>query len=124
MKVYTSYYKKFEKIGPAYTLIRISNSKPKGFVWDIYKLPEVYPEWKCVAALKSGDMSEAEFEQTYREKLSKLNKEAVWNQIRDIAGVYQDDQRDVILLCWEKTGSFCHRHILAEWLGGVTEWGN
>lgn len=22
-----------------------------------------------------------------------------------------------ILLCYEKTGDFCHRHLLAEWLG-------
>lgn len=25
--------------------------------------------------------------------------------------------RDIILCCYEKPNEFCHRHILAEWLG-------
>lgn len=24
--------------------------------------------------------------------------------------------KDVVLCCWEKSG-FCHRHLVAEWLG-------
>lgn len=29
--------------------------------------------------------------------------------------------RDIVLCCYEKPGDFCHRHILAEWLGDVEE---
>jgi len=37
--------------------------------------------------------------------LNNLNPEKVYNELGD----------DAILLCWEKRGHFCHRHIVAEW---------
>lgn len=123
MDIYTGYYKKFEKTGPAYTLIQVSNSRPSWFDWNITKLPEVCPDWVCVRALKDGTMTEETFADMYRKKLSGLDKDRILDRIRRIAENRDDGQKDVILLCWEKTGSFCHRHILAEWLGNVTEWG-
>ena len=30
--------------------------------------------------------------------------------------VHRDLGEDAVLLCWEKPGKFCHRHIVAEWL--------
>lgn len=29
--------------------------------------------------------------------------------------------RDIVLCCYEKPDEFCHRHILAEWLGKDVE---
>lgn len=37
--------------------------------------------------------------------LDKLNPEKVYNELGD----------DAILLCWEKSNTFCHRYIVAEW---------
>lgn len=38
------------------------------------------------------------------------------------------DGRPCALLCWEKPGDFCHRHIVAKWFNqhldlGIREWG-
>jgi len=30
--------------------------------------------------------------------------------------VYVDLGQNAVLLCWEKSGDFCHRHIVADWL--------
>lgn len=45
-------------------------------------------------------------EQYYKEVLNKL----------DPKEVYYELGRNTVLLCWEKPGEFCHRHIVAEWL--------
>lgn len=29
--------------------------------------------------------------------------------------------KDIILCCYERRDQFCHRHIFAEWLGGIIE---
>lgn len=44
--------------------------------------------------------------QYHKEVLDKLNPQEV----------YEELGQDAILICWEGTGKFCHRHIVAEWL--------
>ena len=29
--------------------------------------------------------------------------------------VYEELGENAVLLCWEKSGKFCHRHLVAEW---------
>lgn len=31
--------------------------------------------------------------------------------------VYEELGENAVLLCWEREGEFCHRHIVAKWLG-------
>lgn len=42
----------------------------------------------------------------YEEILNKLDPQKVFDELG----------KDAILLCWEKSGTFCHRHIVADWL--------
>jgi len=42
----------------------------------------------------------------YKEVLSHL----------DAKQVYEELGENAILLCWEKSDQFCHRHLVAEWL--------
>lgn len=120
MRIYTSYYRKIDKVGSEFALIQVSNSKPVWFVWNVSKLPEVYPDWSNVQAFKYGVMTEDEFEKAYRDKLAQLDRNTILSKIETIANK-DGFERDVVLLCWEGTGKFCHRHILAEWLGNNTE---
>jgi len=41
-----------------------------------------------------------------KEVLDKLNPQQVYEELGE----------DAVLLCWEKTGQFCHRHLVAKWL--------
>jgi len=59
---------------------------------------------------------EAEYKPLYQEQLNGLEKEVIFKRLRDISG-----GRDVVLLCYEASGKFCHRHLVAEWLSKVTE---
>lgn len=115
MRIFTSYYKKVEQQGPRYTLVQVSNSKPSWFPWDVIELKEVYPKWAIVSGLKNGEISEDEFRDIYSEQLSKLDASVILDKLQYFSE--QNNNKDVVLLCYEGSNKFCHRHILAEWLG-------
>jgi uncharacterized protein (DUF488 family) len=54
-------------------------------------------------------------EQVYRPKfealLDKLSPAEVLEDLEKLS-----DSKDVVLLCYEKPGEFCHRHMVADWL--------
>ena len=46
--------------------------------------------------------------------IEKFNEEVLGEL--DAKTVYRELGEDATLLCWEKPGYFCHRHLVAEWL--------
>ena len=97
----TSY---FAKAGNLPNAVSIAGSAP-GFFKDreYKKLAPKY--WFFLKYKKDGD--EAYYTEQYqKEVLDTLDPQQVFNELGE----------DVILLCWEKTGKFCHRHLIAKWL--------
>lgn len=84
--------------------ISIANKLPHWVKMDTYT--DLVPPIDLVNAKKYKGLSEEEFEIVYREK--------VLNTL-DAKKVYEDLD-GAILLCYEKKGDFCHRHIVAKWL--------
>ena len=76
---------------------------PKGFSGKKY--PKLFPGLADLDALKKGDMTKEEFQEAYLKDLSKLDPHKVYEDL---------DQH--ILVCYEKSCDFCHRHIVADWL--------
>lgn len=56
----------------------------------------------------------------YNSILSKLSREGILKEIERLS-----DGKDCILLCYEKPSDFCHRRLVAKWLGDscLGEWG-
>ena len=99
--IYTSYYAQLRNIPKDITPYAISNSIPKGVTVQ-EKLTAFVPDWENVARYKAdGDWKR--FKDDY---LSQLNR---------LTSIYLPDD-DIVLLCYEKDASVCHRSILAEWL--------
>lgn len=113
--IYTSYYARAKNFLNM-THIRISTSAPKWYPVETKALPELYPGFDLVNAYKSGQVSETEYVRQYREKLDRLDKTAILQKIEQLS-----DGNDALLLCYEKDGDFCHRHLVSEWLGNITE---
>jgi len=69
--------------------------------------PELYPEWILINQYKNGKITENEYKERYLRLLKqrKLNPEKI---AKDLDGK--------ILLCWERKGNFCHRHLVSDWL--------
>ncbi len=98
--VYTSYFAS-KKYNPK---DGISIARYAKF-WDGETCAELFPSEELLRDYKAGLVSEEEYkERYYNETL--INVDPV-----ELA----DRLRDRVLLCYEKTGDFCHRHIVAEW---------
>ena len=55
--------------------------------------------------------SEETYTPKYKAILAGLNKHQIINDIKNIS-----EGKNCILLCYEKKGDFCHRHLVSEWL--------
>ena len=97
--VRTSYFRKHKESDG----VSIAIKAPSWFTGPSY--PYLYPKWSFLKQYKI-DGDEVAYTKAYHDEvLSKLEPSIVWEQLKDRT-----------LLCWEKTGSFCHRRIVADWL--------
>lgn len=80
---------------------------PKWFKGDVY--PQLAPTRRLLEWYKSSAQDEKAQDIYrriyYRDVLNHLNPEAVYRAL---------DGK--VLLCYEKSGDFCHRHLVSEWL--------
>lgn len=105
----TSYYAS-KLLNSSMDLVSISNSMPKFFM-DKFPKTRIYtplfPNWGIIDAYKKKIITDNEFTTLYyRHILNKLNPDKVMRELGEKA----------VLVCWEKIGVFCHRHLVAEWL--------
>jgi len=70
------------------------------------------PEWSF------KDEPENLYTPKFLSKINKLDKEKIKSDLFGFSG-----GKDVILLCHEKYGEFCHRHLVNNWIGGKGEFG-
>lgn len=114
--IYTSSHKQFKT--NKYRLVSISGNRGRDFIDDNGSQfsGECYPKlapkllfWKTWHDLKDKvsfeESTKYYIEHYYNEVLEKLDPEQVYN-----------DLDNSILLCYEYSNEFCHRHIVAAWL--------
>lgn len=106
--LYTSYYAK-RSIAP-FKKYSISNSSSRWIKLD-GKIPELVPPWQIVSDSKSGKITKSEYTEKYLEFLNGVNSTVI-EKLRKM----QESDEVYILLCWEKSSDFCHRHVLRKWL--------
>lgn len=100
--IYTSYFNKYNQISHIGNCISIAIGTPVWFKEQTYS--ELFPTWKMVKDFKIFN-DEKKYIEEYYNILNKLNPQKVFN-----------DLNDNIILCWEKSGKFCHRHLVVNWL--------
>ena len=128
MKIYTTYFAKLKKLPNDIVAVPISNSIPgvtreNESQSDLAnrKYKKLVPPWYVVKAYKeNGD--EQQYIADYKKLvLDNLEPHEVVKCLKNIVGY-----NDVALVCYEKSGDFCHRHLVAEWLRNagydVEEW--
>lgn len=109
---YTSYFAKMKSIPEGMIPISICAKAPDWYNGLQYK--RLAPTYDILMRYKSNGDTE-EFERDYKSQvLSKLNIDDVVEELLDLA--YDIDIRfnSICLLCFEKSGDFCHRHLVAE----------
>ena len=107
--IYTGYFEKIETYkGKGLTPVSIAGFAPDWYDGIEYK--KLAPKRDWWQKWHDEKLSNAWYnEQYYKTVLTKLKAE-------DVARDLQKFGKNVILLCYEKSGEFCHRNIVANWL--------
>lgn len=99
--VYTSYFSS-KKYNPS---MGVSIARYAPF-WKGTTYPNLYPPQQLLDGYKKGKINQEEFSKRYyKEVLSTLNPFQVYK-----------DLDNKVLLCFEKSEDFCHRHLITKWL--------
>ena len=114
--IYTSFFGNKKVLNnPSIFPVSIALYPPKDFVGKSYRDLAPHPvtlrDWK-------RDHSISNYERDYLVLLGDLNQKEVVDQLMVLSGNFKnlDYFPDIVLLCYERPGEFCHRHIVAEWL--------
>ena len=103
-KVYSSYYARACKIIPDWKLVAISIGIPDNFGGDIMR--ELNPPQQLLYDYKNGLCTEEEYTiRYYNTILNYLNPVDIYNKLKG-----------KVILCYCGKDSFCHRHIVLDWL--------
>lgn len=107
--IYTGYFDKTETYKEkGLTPVSIAGRAPDWYDGIQYK--KLAPKRDWWQKWHDENLSNAWYnEQYYKTVLSKLDAEEVAKDLQDFGN-------KVILLCYEKSGEFCHRNIVANWL--------
>lgn len=107
MEIYTSYFGNLRKLSSAGIVpVSIARWDPKWFEGISYKTVAPLPE------MLGNDITNEQYTLMYQRRiLSKLNPGKIVRDLHVMTG-----GKDCALLCYEKPGDFCHRHLLADWM--------
>lgn len=122
MKLYTSYFAKVKQLQESgfNNLVCVAGYAPK-FFYDVPNarfMPELAPKrcwWRVWHDKFKDNPNSSEsiewYTNIYRDiVLSNLNLNNVMEELGDNA----------VMLCYEKPGDFCHRHLIADWIAKNT----
>ena len=109
--IFTGYYAKlnqYKNLG--LEPIAISGKRPD-FYEGLYYSDFAPRYWMC-QRWKDKDITNEGYTEEYKKYLDTLDKEEIRKDFKE----YTVEGNDIVLLCYEKSGEFCHRHVLADWL--------
>ena len=118
MKIWTTYFANVKNLDTTKVMpIAICGKAIPGWSWPEYK--KLAPSWSIYDEYKNkGGTPEHYTERFVSERLRPLDREQVLKDLETLA----QGRPEVALVCYEKPDDFCHRHIVAAWLGqGVLE---
>lgn len=120
MKIWTSYFAKLDKLRQLgfKDFVAVSGYVPEFYqnVMDNNPYKHLMTCRRCIelAPKKSWffDWKNGKFD---NDEYVRLYSQTVLNTL-DIKEVLKQFENNTVLLCYEKSGDFCHRHLIAQWL--------
>lgn len=110
MKLYTSYFAKLRSIdNNKYEVISICGKAPSWYTGKQYK--KLAPKYDFFIKWKENKDNNYYIEHFNKEVLELLDVHEVVNELLVLS-----DNKDVVLVCYEKPTDFCHRHLVSDWL--------
>jgi len=109
MKIYTSYFAKMKNIPEDIVRISICGKAPDWYEGIQYK--KVAPKYGFFQEWKKNNDNCFYIKHFNSEVLDTLKAEEVYKDLEKLSG-----GEDCVLLCYEKSSDFCHRHLVGDWL--------
>lgn len=116
----TSYFAMMRNFPDTVEPIAICAKVPNWYNGKVYK--KLAPSYQLLMDYKkTGD--EKTYTEKYNNYLKTLNVQDVIKDFEQLS-----NGKEIILLCYEKSSDFCHRHLVANWLNengySCEEWEN
>lgn len=108
--IYTSYFAYVNKLPNNLYPIAICGKSPDGWSGTEYK--KLAPKWDFFKVWKETHDNDYYITEFNDKVLSKLNAKSVVDRLIALC----PDGKEPCLICYEKPGDFCHRHLVAHWL--------
>lgn len=107
--IYTTYFSRLKSLPKEIVPISICGKAPDGYKGLQYK--KLAPKYDFFMKWKETHDNDYYIRCFNKQVLSALNvKEVVADLMAMSAG------QDIALICYERPGEFCHRHLVANWL--------
>lgn len=110
--IYISYFAKLKKFPENFQSIAICQFPPKWYTGPSVKIFSPNPD--ILLQYKFGQLDEEEYTKLYLNQLSNIDISYYIEKIFSLCG-----EKTPILLCYEKSEDFCHRHILTQYLNNL-----
>ena len=107
MKIYTSYFAMVRHLPEELCKVSISLYSPPGFTGA--SLSVLAPSKQLLADYKQNK-DERAYTERFHKQLQSLSVENIVHRLEQLS-----TGKDCVLLCYEKTENFCHRHLVAQW---------
>lgn len=124
--IYTSYFANIKNLPRYATPVAICGKSPIWYKGLQYK--KLAPKYDFFMQYKQDGDKEAYTKHFMEEVLDTLNPTQVVLDLLRLVGNFQglSYTPEIVLICYEKSSDFCHRHLVAEWLNNngheVKEW--
>lgn len=114
--IFTSFYRKFGNTPEGrqnrdfvhqqkFQLISISVTKPS---WCQRTCKTLAPSWSLFVDYQHREIDDREYLRRFKQQLACISAERIAAAAQKL--------NNSVLLCWEPSEQFCHRHIVAAWL--------
>lgn len=108
--IYTTYFAQLRKLPKTITPISICGWTPDWYTGFEYRT--LAPKYDSLWAWKQTHDTDYYIRQFHERVLNRLNADTMVSELQSIVG----NDSDIALVCYEKPGDFCHRHLVASWL--------
>jgi uncharacterized protein YeaO (DUF488 family) len=107
MNIQTSYFAKMRSFPKDVVPIAICAKPPSWYTGLVYK--KLAPSYSILMEYKANPDKEKYTQRFLHEIVSYLDFQQVYSDLYNLS-----EGKDIIMLCFEKSSDFCHRHIIAE----------
>jgi len=115
--IYTSYFGSLKRLPADFVPVAICGKMV--FPWHGLRYPKLAPK-KCFFDVWKKTHDNGYYVSHYEHQvLAALDRNEVIRELRELVG---DDSKTICLVCYETPDKFCHRHLVAKWLGCAMEW--